>query len=89
MRKNIGTKTETTKTEPKAEYFEAFGRCAWIGGNCVTVGASWLLGAIVGFGRVFLHALVRVGGFLFGVLLALGCIVGLGYIVFILTGRKS
>ena len=88
MTKRIGTQDPAAAEKP-AEYFEAFGRCAWIGGNCVTFCAAWILGAAAGIGRVFLHALVRVGGVLFGVLLALGCIVGLGYIVFLWTGRKS
>ena len=86
MTKRIETK-QSPPVVSSGEYFHMFGQSAWKGSYVVSCVCGAIVGVVVLAGKLFLRSLVRVGGFCFGVILALACLVGLGYLVSLLTGK--
>ena len=88
MKKRIETQ-QSPPVVSSGEYFHIFGQSAWNGSYVVSCACGAIVGVVVLAGKLFLRSLVRVGGFCFGVILALGCLIGLGYLVSVITGKGN
>ena len=89
MKKITNNAAKPAATDERGVYFDAFGASAWTGSHAVMSVLGLVTGILIVTGRMLLHVLVRAGGFCFGVLLALACLVGLGYLVAFITGRTE
>ena len=74
---------------PEDDYASAFNRSAWKGTYCVSCLTGACAGLAIGTGRLLLRGLVRLGGFLFGMLVALGCLIGIGYVVSLIIKKGN